>query len=134
MNENIADTSGWWMCSLHGRHGLAPANRLKLLPKTTTSAGSSNLTVDKNKAIQAESNTNVHDIYQIPNGLRPINSLAYESINMIYNIPSSPSSTSMSLPQSAPGSEGPEEQKVLASIWKRVKGSIFCLSLTNEGR
>uniref|UniRef100_A0A3Q1EU61 Cas scaffold protein family member 4 n=1 Tax=Acanthochromis polyacanthus TaxID=80966 RepID=A0A3Q1EU61_9TELE len=40
MDQNVAGTSGWWMCSLYGRHGLAPANRLKLLPQTGTIAGS----------------------------------------------------------------------------------------------
>lgn len=138
MDENIAGTSGWWMCFLHGRHGLAPANRLKLLPKTITFAGSSNPTVDKNKVIQAESKVNAQDIYHTPNGLRPINSIAYDSINMIYNIPSSPLSTSQSLTQSAPSTEGPEETKVRTSIQKRVMGGFFilflCLLLKDEGR
>uniref|UniRef100_A0AAQ5XV75 SH3 domain-containing protein n=1 Tax=Amphiprion ocellaris TaxID=80972 RepID=A0AAQ5XV75_AMPOC len=40
MDQNVAGTSGWWMCSLYGRHGLAPANRLKLLPQSGTTAGS----------------------------------------------------------------------------------------------
>uniref|UniRef100_A0A7N6BV69 SH3 domain-containing protein n=1 Tax=Anabas testudineus TaxID=64144 RepID=A0A7N6BV69_ANATE len=40
MDQNVAGTSGWWMCSLYGRHGLAPANRLQLLPQTGTTAGS----------------------------------------------------------------------------------------------
>uniref|UniRef100_A0A3B4FGK5 Cas scaffold protein family member 4 n=1 Tax=Pundamilia nyererei TaxID=303518 RepID=A0A3B4FGK5_9CICH len=38
INPNVAGTSGWWMCSLYGRHGLAPANRLKLLPQMVTPA------------------------------------------------------------------------------------------------
>uniref|UniRef100_A0A8C9ZDT4 Cas scaffold protein family member 4 n=1 Tax=Sander lucioperca TaxID=283035 RepID=A0A8C9ZDT4_SANLU len=36
IDQNVAGTSGWWMCSLYGRHGLAPANRLQLLPQTGT--------------------------------------------------------------------------------------------------
>uniref|UniRef100_A0A671WX24 Cas scaffold protein family member 4 n=1 Tax=Sparus aurata TaxID=8175 RepID=A0A671WX24_SPAAU len=35
MDQNVAGTSGWWMCSLYGRQGLAPANRLQLLPQKT---------------------------------------------------------------------------------------------------
>ncbi|XP_043100472.1 embryonal Fyn-associated substrate [Puntigrus tetrazona] len=31
---------GWWLCSLHGRQGIAPANRLRLLQTAQTSATS----------------------------------------------------------------------------------------------
>ncbi|XP_017288908.1 cas scaffolding protein family member 4 [Kryptolebias marmoratus] len=123
MDENVAGTSGWWMCSLHGRHGLAPANRLKLLQDNKTS---SNLTVEKNKGIPAKSNISVHGIYQIPNVARPANSPAYESMDMIYNIPSGPSSTSQSLIQSAYLTDGPEVKK--SSVFNTStspKGDIY---------
>ncbi|KAM7038111.1 cas scaffolding protein family member 4 isoform 2-T2 [Acridotheres tristis] len=32
LEQHVAGSRGWWRCSLHGRHGLAPANRLQLLP------------------------------------------------------------------------------------------------------
>ncbi|NXU35461.1 CASS4 protein, partial [Drymodes brunneopygia] len=32
LERHVAGSEGWWRCSLHGRHGLAPANRLQLLP------------------------------------------------------------------------------------------------------
>ncbi|NXE96040.1 CASS4 protein, partial [Menura novaehollandiae] len=32
LEQNVLGSEGWWSCSLHGRHGLAPANRLQLLP------------------------------------------------------------------------------------------------------
>uniref|UniRef100_A0A3Q3BE79 Cas scaffold protein family member 4 n=1 Tax=Kryptolebias marmoratus TaxID=37003 RepID=A0A3Q3BE79_KRYMA len=120
MDENVAGTSGWWMCSLHGRHGLAPANRLKLLQDNKTS---SNLTVEKNKGIPAKSNISVHGIYQIPNVARPANSPAYESMDMIYNIPSGPSSTSQSLIQSAYLTDGPESSVFNTST--SPKGDIY---------
>ncbi|NWW15521.1 CASS4 protein, partial [Falcunculus frontatus] len=32
LERHVLGSEGWWWCSLHGRHGLAPANRLQLLP------------------------------------------------------------------------------------------------------
>uniref|UniRef100_A0A8B9U7E1 Cas scaffolding protein family member 4 n=1 Tax=Anas zonorhyncha TaxID=75864 RepID=A0A8B9U7E1_9AVES len=32
LDQNVIGSEGWWKCSLHGRQGLAPANRLQLLP------------------------------------------------------------------------------------------------------
>ncbi|NXD40966.1 CASS4 protein, partial [Copsychus sechellarum] len=32
LEQHVPGSRGWWRCSLHGRHGLAPANRLQLLP------------------------------------------------------------------------------------------------------
>uniref|UniRef100_A0A3B4ZC30 Cas scaffold protein family member 4 n=1 Tax=Stegastes partitus TaxID=144197 RepID=A0A3B4ZC30_9TELE len=66
MHQNVAGTSGWWMCSLYGRHGLAPANRLN------------------------------HNIYQIPSVPRPTSSPAYERMDLIYKVPSTPLSASKS--------------------------------------
>ncbi|XP_068928546.1 cas scaffolding protein family member 4 isoform X1 [Petaurus breviceps papuanus] len=31
LEKNVPESEGWWKCSLHGRQGLAPANRLHLL-------------------------------------------------------------------------------------------------------
>ncbi|XP_041334529.1 cas scaffolding protein family member 4 isoform X3 [Pyrgilauda ruficollis] len=35
LEQHVAGSEGWWRCSLHGHHGLAPANRLQLLPPST---------------------------------------------------------------------------------------------------
>ncbi|XP_053848746.1 cas scaffolding protein family member 4 isoform X2 [Vidua macroura] len=32
LEQHVPGSEGWWRCSLHGHHGLAPANRLQLLP------------------------------------------------------------------------------------------------------
>ncbi|NWX28813.1 CASS4 protein, partial [Notiomystis cincta] len=32
LERRVPGSEGWWRCSLHGRRGLAPANRLQLLP------------------------------------------------------------------------------------------------------
>nr|XP_031543539.1 cas scaffolding protein family member 4 isoform X1 [Vicugna pacos] len=31
LEQNVPESEGWWKCSLHGRQGLAPANRLQIL-------------------------------------------------------------------------------------------------------
>ncbi|KAF6087509.1 Cas scaffold protein family member 4 [Phyllostomus discolor] len=31
LERNVPESEGWWRCSLHGRQGLAPANRLQVL-------------------------------------------------------------------------------------------------------
>ncbi|KAF0874556.1 CASS4 protein, partial [Crocuta crocuta] len=33
LEQNVPESEGWWKCLLHGRQGLAPANRLQLLPE-----------------------------------------------------------------------------------------------------
>ncbi|NXO29276.1 CASS4 protein, partial [Cisticola juncidis] len=35
LEQHVPGSRGWWRCSLHGHHGLAPANRLQLLPACT---------------------------------------------------------------------------------------------------
>lgn len=34
MEQNVPESEGWWKCLLHGRQGLAPANRLQVLRET----------------------------------------------------------------------------------------------------
>uniref|UniRef100_A0A8C3AHZ7 Cas scaffold protein family member 4 n=1 Tax=Cyclopterus lumpus TaxID=8103 RepID=A0A8C3AHZ7_CYCLU len=72
MDQSVAGTSGWWMCSLYGRHGLAPANRLQLLPQTGTTAGSLRHDVEKPKLTDAATDDNTQNIYQIPSVPRPL--------------------------------------------------------------
>lgn len=35
LEQNVPESDGWWTCLLHGRRGLAPANRLQLLTGAT---------------------------------------------------------------------------------------------------
>ncbi|XP_030634170.1 cas scaffolding protein family member 4 [Chanos chanos] len=82
IDQNVADGSGWWKCSLHGRQGLAPANRLSLL-----------------KPSQTERAENSQNIYQIPKVPRPTD-MTNENMDRIYEIPSVPRRVSES-PQRA---------------------------------
>ncbi|XP_035518134.1 cas scaffolding protein family member 4 isoform X1 [Morone saxatilis] len=125
MDQNVAGTSGWWMCSLYGRHGLAPANRLQLLPQTRTLSH----VTEKPKLIDAITGDN---IYQIPSVPRPCSSPAYERMDMIYKVPSTPVSTSKSPVSSAlkHSTEGPEPS--FLSMGSSPKGEVY--DVPSQGR
>lgn len=128
MDQNVAGTSGWWMCSLYGRQGLAPANRLQLLPHTVTAAGSLSHVMEKHKLTDAKTDDSVQNIYQIPSVPRPSSNPAYERMDMIYKVPSTPSSASKSpIPLALKHStEGPEGNKPsLLSTASSPKGDVY---------
>ncbi|NXI83335.1 CASS4 protein, partial [Rhipidura dahli] len=54
LEQQVLGSQGWWRCSLHGRHGLAPANRLQLLPPTPA------------RSDRPTEPPPGHDIYQVP--------------------------------------------------------------------
>ncbi|KAM9757932.1 cas scaffolding protein family member 4 isoform 2-T2 [Menidia menidia] len=94
MDQSVAGTSGWWMCSLYGRHGLAPANRLKLLPQAgPQAAGPSGHEAEKPQSPQDKNEDSVLNIYQIPSVPKPSHSPAYERMDVIYKVPSTPLSS-----------------------------------------
>lgn len=111
MDQNVAGTSGWWMCSLYGRQGLAPANRLQLLPqKTGPIVGSLSYVSEKPTLIDDKNDSSAQSIYQIPSVPRASSSQAYECMDIIYKVPSTPLSASKSPVPSAlkHSTEGPE--------------------------
>lgn len=114
MDQNVAGTSGWWMCSLYGRQGLAPANRLQLLPQHGPTVASSTHVTGKPKLITANMDDSTQNIYQIPSVPRPSNSQTYERMDTIYKVPSLPILSSKSpLPSALKHStEGPEVNTV----------------------
>lgn len=117
MDQNVAGNSGWWMCSLYGRHGLAPANRLQLLPLNGITATSSRHVTEKNNLIDIKTDESSQNIYQIPSVPRPSSSQTYERMDMIYKIPSSPLSASKSpVPSAMKHSTGPEVNMVLNTL------------------
>lgn len=118
MDQNVAGTSGWWMCSLYGRHGLAPANRLQLLPQSGTATGSATGHVmQKVKLSDTTTDDSMQNIYQIPSVPHLSSSPAYEHMDMICKVPSipSPASTNPSaLKHSTEGLEGNKVQHVFS--------------------
>lgn len=90
MDENVAGTSGWWMCSLYGRQGLAPANRLQLLSHACSTGGSSCHAPDKQEVHQDNSAQNIYQIPSVPQKSRSQQYDTYIPMDMIYNVPSAP--------------------------------------------
>ncbi|XP_037304201.2 cas scaffolding protein family member 4 [Pungitius pungitius] len=128
MEKNVAGTTGWWMCSLYGRRGLAPANRLQLLPPTGSAEALLRGKVAKPKLTDASTNDNKQNIYQIPRVPRPSSSPAYERMDMIYKVPCTPSSTSkIPFPSELRNStEVPEGYKPsLFSMMSRPTGEVY---------
>uniref|UniRef100_A0A7N5ZT87 SH3 domain-containing protein n=1 Tax=Anabas testudineus TaxID=64144 RepID=A0A7N5ZT87_ANATE len=116
MDQNVAGTSGWWMCSLYGRHGLAPANRLQLLPQTGTTAGSVSHAMQKLKLSDTTTDDSMQNIYQIPSVPRLSSSPAYERMDMICNVPSTPLSALNNPSALEHSTERPEGNKVQHKI------------------
>uniref|UniRef100_A0A8C3QS80 Cas scaffold protein family member 4 n=1 Tax=Cyanoderma ruficeps TaxID=181631 RepID=A0A8C3QS80_9PASS len=54
LEQHVPGSQGWWRCSLHGHHGLAPANRLQLLPPSPA------------RGQRPTEPPAAHNIYQVP--------------------------------------------------------------------
>uniref|UniRef100_A0A8C8BMS8 Cas scaffolding protein family member 4 n=1 Tax=Otus sunia TaxID=257818 RepID=A0A8C8BMS8_9STRI len=61
LDQNLIGSEGWWKCSLHGRQGLAPANRLQLL-----TASQAVLLPPSTQGDSTESPVAQQNIYQVP--------------------------------------------------------------------
>ncbi|KAJ1123624.1 hypothetical protein NDU88_002092 [Pleurodeles waltl] len=85
LEQNVVGSEGWWNCSLHGRQGLAPANRLQVL--ASSSVDTSPSYVQHGSTIGKESQQN---IYQVPSASRsPTATTTYEEMDRVYHTPTS---------------------------------------------
>ncbi|NXW27317.1 CASS4 protein, partial [Phaetusa simplex] len=76
LDQNVIGSDGWWKCSLHGRQGLAPANRLQLL-----AASQAVLLPPSTRSDSAESPAGQQNIYQVPSIPKPtVLSSTYEKM------------------------------------------------------
>ncbi|NXW92197.1 CASS4 protein, partial [Alopecoenas beccarii] len=66
LDQNVVGSEGWWKCSLHGRQGLAPANRLQLLAASPALPPPPSTRGDPAEAPPGQQN-----IYQVPSGPKP---------------------------------------------------------------
>lgn len=92
VEQSVAGTSGWWMCSLYGRHGLAPANRLQLLPQVGPAGAAAappplGPASENPAALPAHTDQAQHNIYQIPSVPRASCNTTYERMDVIYKVP-----------------------------------------------
>ncbi|XP_024125306.1 cas scaffolding protein family member 4 [Oryzias melastigma] len=118
LDQNVSGTSEWWRCKLYGRHGLAPANRLELLPQAATTENTVNQEAER--TIDSAQN-----IYQIPSVPRQVTSPVYEPMKAIYKVPSAPPSASKcSAFQHSPG-ESDADKPSFFSISSSPKGDVY---------
>ncbi|XP_035242628.1 cas scaffolding protein family member 4 isoform X1 [Anguilla anguilla] len=97
MEQNVSGSHGWWKCSLHGRQGFAPANRLHLLSPAQAEGlyrgavvGCLTLCAEKPPSDTAPRCDSPQNIYQIPSVPRQIPGPTYECMDRIYKVPSTP--------------------------------------------
>uniref|UniRef100_A0A7M4EAM9 Cas scaffolding protein family member 4 n=1 Tax=Crocodylus porosus TaxID=8502 RepID=A0A7M4EAM9_CROPO len=77
LDQNVIGSEGWWKCSLHGRQGLAPANRLQLLAGLQAGMLSPSCQHDSQ-----ELPSNQPNIYQVPKAPKSTVSLSvYEQMD-----------------------------------------------------
>ncbi|XP_074965068.1 cas scaffolding protein family member 4 isoform X4 [Phalacrocorax aristotelis] len=77
LDQNVIGSEGWWKCSLHGRQGLAPANRLQLLAASQAVPPPPSTCSDS-----AESPAGQQNIYQVPSVPKPtVVSSTYEKMD-----------------------------------------------------
>lgn len=77
IEQNTGGLEGWWLCSLHGRQGIAPGNRLKLLIGPMFEAQS------PAAAAQSAGSGGAQGIYQVPPSLQS----PQQQSQSIYQVP-----------------------------------------------
>ncbi|NXY53041.1 CASS4 protein, partial [Callaeas wilsoni] len=69
LERHVPGSEGWWRCSLHGRHGLAPANRLQLLPAAPAQG---------HRSAELPAAQNIYQVPSVPKATAP--SATYEKM------------------------------------------------------
>ncbi|XP_051927365.1 enhancer of filamentation 1 isoform X2 [Hippocampus zosterae] len=78
IEQNTGGLEGWWLCSLHGRQGIAPGNRLKLLigPKfeaqsaAAAAAAAAAQSPHPSSSFQQKAGSGAQGLYQVPPSLQ----------------------------------------------------------------
>ncbi|XP_075427726.1 cas scaffolding protein family member 4 isoform X2 [Ascaphus truei] len=95
LEQNIYGSEGWWRCYLHGRQGLAPANRLQMFTITQNDVLPAHTHYGSLGRQQSQQN-----IYQVPSAPRSAaQSTMYEEMDSVYITPLSPNSASKDIYQ-----------------------------------
>ncbi|XP_045836065.1 cas scaffolding protein family member 4 isoform X1 [Meles meles] len=66
LEQNVPESEGWWKCLLHGRQGLAPANRLQILPEAPADRPCAPFLRGLEEPL-----THSEETYQVPTLLKP---------------------------------------------------------------
>lgn len=87
IEQNTGGLEGWWLCSLHGRQGIAPGNRLKLLigPMFEAQSPAASAAQSSPQSYQQKAGSaGAQGIYQVPPSLQ---SPQQQSQQSIYQVP-----------------------------------------------
>ncbi|XP_072270310.1 cas scaffolding protein family member 4 isoform X2 [Pyxicephalus adspersus] len=79
LEQNIFGSEGWWRCYLHGRQGLAPANRLQLFSIPQNDSPLTNLNYNSLGRQQSQQN-----IYQVPSAPKTESGSMYEQMENLH--------------------------------------------------
>ncbi|XP_069769493.1 enhancer of filamentation 1 isoform X2 [Narcine bancroftii] len=117
IEQNTGGLEGWWLCSLHGRQGIAPGNRLKLLVGPIYDSSLNEPSVEMQHSQGA---------YQVPTSLQSSTSCGSPFRDPIYQVP--PSYASQSIYQvpstmSSLAPQGHETYHVPPSIQRSAWGA-----------
>ncbi|XP_006767815.1 PREDICTED: cas scaffolding protein family member 4 [Myotis davidii] len=66
LEQHVPESEGWWRCLLHGKQGLAPANRLQILSEAPTDSPCPPFLRPLEEALASSK-----EAYQVPTVLRP---------------------------------------------------------------
>ncbi|XP_041868488.1 enhancer of filamentation 1 isoform X2 [Melanotaenia boesemani] len=68
IEQNTGGLEGWWLCSLHGRQGIAPGNRLKLLigPMFEAQSSAGAAAQSPPQSYQQKAGSGAQGLYQVP--------------------------------------------------------------------
>lgn len=87
IEQNTGGLEGWWLCSLHGRQGIAPGNRLKLLIGPmfdAQSPASAAAAQSPPQSYQQKAGSGSQGLYQVPPSLQSPQQQGQQSI---YQVP-----------------------------------------------
>ncbi|XP_068120578.1 cas scaffolding protein family member 4 [Hyperolius riggenbachi] len=88
LEQNIFGSEGWWRCYLHGKQGLAPANRLQLF--TIPQNDPTGTRFAYNSLGRRPSQPTQQNIYQVPSVPKTEGGCMYEPMRNLYITPTSP--------------------------------------------
>lgn len=90
IEQNTGGLEGWWLCSLHGRQGIAPGNRLKLLigPKFEAQAPAAAAQASPQSSAYPKAGSGAQGLYQVPQQQSQHGIYQVPSAQDVYQVPS----------------------------------------------
>ncbi|XP_033113119.1 enhancer of filamentation 1-like isoform X2 [Anneissia japonica] len=74
IEQNTGGLEGWWLCSLNGRQGIAPGNRLQIIPGVYDNGAGGRFTGSPHKVVTptfAKTPSHIQSDYDVPPSPRP---------------------------------------------------------------